>query len=61
MTNTVDSAGTGGGRSALAVGTPLTSIPDYRNEIHSAEDVIDVEHYGGGFDLTRRATAPKLR
>lgn len=68
VTNTVDSAGTGGGRaapggsaSALAVGTPLTSIPDYRNEIHTAEDIIDVEAYGGGFDLTRRATAPKLR
>ncbi len=74
MTNTehrdprVDSAGTAGGRAAqdgsvstLAVGTPLATIPDYRNEIHTAEDTIDVEAYGGGFDLTRRATALKLR
>ncbi|MGV0632926.1 molybdopterin-dependent oxidoreductase [Mycolicibacillus trivialis] len=34
---------------------------NYADEIHHAEDSIDVEHYGGGFDLTRRATAPKLR
>ncbi|HET9876592.1 MAG TPA: molybdopterin-dependent oxidoreductase [Mycobacterium sp.] len=33
----------------------------YRSEIHGAHDTIDVEDYGGGFDLTRRATAPKLR
>jgi len=64
----VDSSGSAVGRSAhngsvstLAVGTPLVSIPDYRNEIHTAEDTIDVQTYGGGFDLTRRATAPKLR
>ena len=43
------------------MGTPLTFNPDYRNEIHTAEDTIDVEAYGGGFDLTRRATAPRLR
>ncbi len=34
---------------------------DYASEVHSAEDVVDVESYGGGFDLTRRATAPRLR
>ncbi|ORA25966.1 oxidoreductase [Mycobacterium angelicum] len=34
---------------------------DYAKEVHSAEDVVDVETYGGGFDLTRRATAPRLR
>jgi methionine sulfoxide reductase catalytic subunit len=50
-----------GSVSTLAVGTPLVSLPDYRNEIHTAEDTIDVEAYGGGFDLTRRATAPRLR
>src|ERR1700739_4404055 len=50
-----------GSVSTLAVGTPLVSDPGYRNEIHTAEDTIDVEAYGGGFDLTRRATAPKLR
>ncbi len=74
MTNTenrnlnVNSVGPTGRRAApngnvstLAVGTPLESAPDYRNEIHTAEDIIDVETYGGGFDLTRRATAPKLR
>ncbi|GBE67255.1 hypothetical protein MFM001_37170 [Mycobacterium sp. MFM001] len=33
----------------------------YRTEVHKAHDVVDVENYGGGFDLTRRATAPKLR
>ncbi|MGH3562030.1 MAG: molybdopterin-dependent oxidoreductase, partial [Mycobacterium sp.] len=33
----------------------------YHTEIHKAHDTIDVEGYGGGFDLTRRATAPKLR
>ncbi len=33
----------------------------YRTEIHGAHDQIDVEAYGGGFDLTRRATAPRLR
>ncbi|HEY9305976.1 MAG TPA: oxidoreductase, partial [Mycobacterium sp.] len=43
------------------MGTPLLSDPDFRNEIHTAEDTIDVETYGGGFDLTRRATAPRLR
>lgn len=50
-----------GSVSTLAVGTPLTSDPGYRHEIHTAHDTIDVEEYGGGFDLTRRATAPKLR
>ncbi|WP_232321104.1 molybdopterin-dependent oxidoreductase [Mycobacterium shimoidei] len=50
------------GTATLAVGTPLTFDPDYRSEVHPAEeDSIDVETYGGGFDLTRRATAPKLR
>lgn len=34
---------------------------DYASEVHTAEDVVDVEAYGGGFDLTRRATAPRLR
>jgi hypothetical protein len=52
-----DSAGT----TALAVGRSLQSDPDFRSEIHTAEDIIDVETYGGGFDLTRRATAPRLR
>ncbi|MGH3560051.1 MAG: molybdopterin-dependent oxidoreductase, partial [Mycobacterium sp.] len=33
----------------------------YRTEVHEAHDVVDVETYGGGFDLTRRATAPRLR
>jgi hypothetical protein len=33
----------------------------YRTEIHDAHDVIDVETYGGGFDLGKRATAPRLR
>lgn len=56
----VDPVGNGS-VSTAAVGTPLTSDPDYRNEIHTAHDTIDVEHYGGGFDLSRRATAPKLR
>jgi hypothetical protein len=46
---------------ALAAGTPLQSDPNFRSEIHNAEDTIDVETYGGGFDLTRRATAPRLR
>ncbi|EUA35392.1 hypothetical protein I553_6594 [Mycobacterium xenopi 4042] len=50
-----------GTATALAVGAPLTFDPDYRSEVHTAEDTIDVETYGGGFDLTRRATAPKLR
>ncbi|OHU94249.1 molybdopterin-dependent oxidoreductase [Mycobacterium talmoniae] len=36
-------------------------LEGYRTEIHHAHDQIDVEAYGGGFDLTRRATAPKLR
>lgn len=56
----VDPVGNGS-VSTLAVGTPLTSDPDFRSEIHTAHDTIDVEHYGGGFDLTRRATAPRLR
>lgn len=33
----------------------------YRSEVHKAHDVVDVEAYGGGFDLTRRATAPRIR
>jgi thiosulfate reductase cytochrome b subunit len=33
----------------------------YRTEIHGAHDSIDVEEYGGGFDLTRRATGPRVR
>ncbi|HEU4363698.1 MAG TPA: molybdopterin-dependent oxidoreductase, partial [Mycobacterium sp.] len=33
----------------------------YRSEIHQAHDTIDVETYGGGFDLSRRAVAPHLR
>lgn len=36
-------------------------LEGYRTEIHHAHDHIDVEAYGGGFDLTRRATAPRLR
>ncbi len=44
-----------------AVGTPLSSDPGYRDDVHAGEDTIDVEAYGGGFDLTRRATAPSLR
>jgi DMSO/TMAO reductase YedYZ molybdopterin-dependent catalytic subunit/thiosulfate reductase cytochrome b subunit len=36
-------------------------LEGYRTEIHHAHDRIDVEAYGGGFDLTRRATAPRLR
>lgn len=54
----VDSFGTA---VAASVGTPLQSDPDFRSEVHDAEDTIDVETYGGGFDLTRRATAPSLR
>jgi hypothetical protein len=50
-----------GSVAALAAGTPLTFDPDYRHEIHTAEDIVDVEEYGGGFDLTRRATAPRVR
>ena len=34
---------------------------DYRSEVHPGHDVIDPETYGGGFDNTRRATAPRLR
>ncbi|HTM84879.1 MAG TPA: oxidoreductase, partial [Mycobacterium sp.] len=34
---------------------------NYADEIHHAEDTIDVDHYGGGFDLSRRAIAPRLR
>nr|WP_231584673.1 molybdopterin-dependent oxidoreductase [Mycobacterium haemophilum] len=45
----------------LAGGTPLASDPNYRDEVHTAADIVDVETYGGGFDLTRRATAPRLR
>ncbi|MFV0495852.1 molybdopterin-dependent oxidoreductase [Mycobacterium sp.] len=36
-------------------------LEGYRTEIHHAHDHVDVETYGGGFDLTRRATAPRLR
>ncbi|BBY52972.1 hypothetical protein MKOR_02230 [Mycolicibacillus koreensis] len=34
---------------------------DYAAEIHEAHDSVDVDEYGGGFDLTRRAIAPRLR
>ncbi|UXA08073.1 molybdopterin-dependent oxidoreductase [Mycobacterium sp. SMC-2] len=37
------------------------ALESYSAEIHPAHDQIDVQTYGGGFDLTRRATAPKLR
>jgi methionine sulfoxide reductase catalytic subunit len=37
------------------------ALESYSSEIHPAHDQIDVQTYGGGFDLTRRATAPKLR
>ncbi|MGB5797537.1 MAG: molybdopterin-dependent oxidoreductase [Mycolicibacter algericus] len=34
----------------------------YRTEIHkNHDDTVDVETYGGGFDLSRRAIAPHLR
>src|SRR5579875_1112082 len=36
-------------------------LESYSAEIHPAHDHVDLETYGGGFDLTRRATAPKLR
>lgn len=37
------------------------ALESYSSEIHPAHDQIDLQTYGGGFDLTRRATAPKLR
>ena len=37
------------------------ALESYSAEIHPAHDQIDVKTFGGGFDLTRRATAPKLR
>jgi len=37
------------------------ALESYSAEIHPAHDQIDLKTYGGGFDLTRRATAPKLR
>lgn len=40
---------------------PHDTLHDYAEEIHHAEDSIDVDHYGGGFDLSRRAIAPRLR
>ena len=36
-------------------------LEGYRTEIHHAHDRIDPDTYGGGFDNTRRATAPRLR
>jgi DMSO/TMAO reductase YedYZ molybdopterin-dependent catalytic subunit/thiosulfate reductase cytochrome b subunit len=36
-------------------------LEGYRTEIHHAHDHIDPATYGGGFDNTRRATAPRLR
>lgn len=36
-------------------------LEGYSTEIHNAHDHIDVQAYGGGFDLSRRATAPRLR
>ncbi len=36
-------------------------LEGYRTEIHHAHDRIDPATYGGGFDNTRRATAPRLR
>lgn len=66
----VDSAGTGGaatdtthqvGYPADVVDVEMELEQGYRTEVHEAHDVVDVETYGGGFDLTRRATAPRLR
>jgi DMSO/TMAO reductase YedYZ molybdopterin-dependent catalytic subunit/thiosulfate reductase cytochrome b subunit len=37
------------------------ALESYSAEIHPAHDKIDLKTFGGGFDLTRRATAPKLR
>ena len=37
------------------------ALESYSAEIHPAHDQIDVKTFGAGFDLTRRATAPKLR
>ena len=37
------------------------ALESYSAEIHPAHDQIDLKTYGGGFDLSRRATAPKLR
>jgi methionine sulfoxide reductase catalytic subunit len=36
-------------------------LEGYRTEIHHAHNRIDPATYGGGFDNTRRATAPRLR
>jgi methionine sulfoxide reductase catalytic subunit len=36
-------------------------LEGYRTEIHHAHDRIDPATYGGGFDNTRRASAPRLR
>jgi methionine sulfoxide reductase catalytic subunit len=36
-------------------------VEGYRTEIHHAHNRIDPATYGGGFDNTRRATAPRLR
>ncbi|MBO0880090.1 MAG: cytochrome b/b6 domain-containing protein, partial [Mycobacterium sp.] len=36
-------------------------LESYSAEIHPAHDRVDLKTYGGGFDLSRRATAPRLR
>jgi methionine sulfoxide reductase catalytic subunit len=36
-------------------------LESYSAEIHPAHDHVDLKTYGGGFDLSRRATAPRLR
>jgi thiosulfate reductase cytochrome b subunit len=59
--NTAENTAPDDGKAPTTVGTPLKSCPDYRSEIHTAEDFIDVATYGGGFDPTRRASAPRLR
>lgn len=59
---------TGAGRSTpkdvdspLAVEETLAADPNYRNEIHTATDIVDIEIYCGGLDLTRRTTTPRLQ
>lgn len=50
------------GYSADVVDVELELEQGYRAEIHkNHNDTVDVETYGGGFDLSRRAVAPHLR
>lgn len=37
------------------------ALESYSADIHPAHDQVDVATYGGGFDPSRRATAPRLR